>query len=163
MFESRALAYGVGCGVALVTFGIVVRWLADGGPPPHAWAFYVSIPLAILVGLWRTDGSGRSWKKALRFAAVVALVGSALYAVSVFVINAWIDDSLLRWIVLSAEQRIAEQGLAGEEGAAQLARVKALARPAPFALLIFFQLVVGALVMSLPAVWFFGRNGRQAT
>ncbi len=149
------VGYGLVVGALLVGYGIYFRWRGFGPASRWGWGFYVLLPAGVLWTQAELEtgvslGAGHYWLNGF----VAGLIASAVYVVYVFVQNRFLDDSFLKALVEHQRQRLERKGLDPERTAQLMHRTEALARPAPFAAVVFLQLSVTAgIVAGLGAWW----------
>ena len=152
MLTVLGLAWGLGCGLVLVGYGLYFRRTGISFRHPAAYVFYLIAVVAALLPLWFHGDSGAG---PLRFADGVWLgtLSSAfaafVYALFVYWYNAKVDDGLLIEVREYATERRRLRGLDDERGRQ---RIERWTQPRAFAQQVFFTLASLGLVSSVVGV-----------
>lgn len=156
------LRYGLVLAAGLIAYGILFRVAKVHYSSPLAWIFYAMPPIGASLALWAFGSVNDSPPSLLKSAGLVAMVvaiGSALYSAFVFVYNRFIDDSLLVAVRSDRVASLGERGLAGEELASAVERVRLATAPAVFSLNVFIALFVFGVLSSVVIAFLSSRFG----
>jgi len=98
----------------------------------------------------RRDRQGSlSFLQGLGVGSLAAAIAAAVYSVYVYGYNRFIDDSLLRAVFSSQQERLVARGLGEAEVAQATQMLEFFTQPGPFAAVIFVQLLGFAVLCTL--------------
>ena len=158
-----ALRSGLVLGLCLVLYGLVFRLADLHFASFWSWGFYFALPIGSAVAFYRVQWPLSGWRSMLSSLLALVVVASGLYASFVFAYNAWVDDSLLVDVLEASRSRLEASGLEGEALEAEMRRQAGFLSPAPFAVIVFVQLVLFGMVSGLPVVAWIRSRYRNST
>jgi uncharacterized membrane protein len=162
--NKTAIKYGSIFGGVLVVYGIIFRLAKLDFQSAWTYLFY----LLLAAGSVRAVMILRRQRDQLRFfpglgvGLLAGVIGGGIYCLYVFVYNAFIDNSLLVAVAERAQAQLDPAKLSAEELAVALQKVEALTRPGVFAVSVFVQMVLVALVVSLIAALALRKTAAEA-
>ena len=152
MLTVLGLAWGLGCGLLLVGYGLFFRRTGFSFRHPAASVFYLIAVLAALLPLWLRGDSGGpplSFVQGVWLGTLSSAFAAFLYALFVYWYNAKVDDGLLIEVREYATEKRRRKGLDDERGRQ---RIERWTQPSVFAQQVFFSLGSVGLVSSVVGV-----------
>ena len=152
MLTVVGLAWGLGCSLLLVAYGLYFRRTGFGFRHPAAYVFYLIAVLAALLPLWfHGDNGGRplSFVEGVWLGTLSSAFAAFLYALFVYWYNAHVDDGLLIEVREYAIGKRRRNGLDDERGRQ---RIERRTQPRVFAQSVFLSLASVGLVSSVIGV-----------
>ncbi len=160
---NTAVKYGLFLGGFLSAYGLVFRLLNLPFDSPFGWIFYISLPIFAGLALWQLRKTPPlSYWRALGTAAMITVLGGAIYSLYVFAFNAFIDDSLIQAVRDSSLANMASRNLSPEGEEARRALIVWATEPLGFAITIAIQMTIASIVSSFVLAIFFRRTANPA-
>lgn len=157
---SPSLRHGLYLGGFLSAYGLLFRLLDQHYTSPLGWVFYIALPLAVFVSLKVQANAGpQGFLNGLIRGSIVVAMGAAIYAIYVFVFNAFVDASLIEAVRADS---LAKIDASDPKADAQIALTQQLTTPSGFAATIFTQLLIAGVVSALTIAPFVRRKSSAA-
>lgn len=156
-----ALRYGLYLGLFLLAYGLFCRLAQVTYSSPLGYIFYLALPIGTFFAIrqFKRRSGKATFKNSFIISFIVVLIGSAIYALFVYLYNKFVDDALLKTVRKANVEKISNNNALTEDQVEQsLKLVDMLSQPGAFSITIFIQLLVFGVIAALLLVWFMTRK-----